>query len=349
MQENRSGEFYDEVLRALWGYVGDKLNIPVAQLSQDNIRERLSERNVDDATIAQFTEALNECEFERYAPGDAKGNMNKVYTTAMTAIENIESVMKRSKKNKGTSAKAGLVLLLLLMPAVAGAVTKAEADSAYAQGNYQRAISCYEALLKEGKHADVYYNLGNAYYRIEDFTHAILNYERALLLSPADGDVKFNLQMARSKTVDKIVPESEMFFVTWYHSLVNLNSVDGWARLALITLALAIVLALAYLFSSPLWMRKVGFYGAVLMVVVFLVSNLFAYQQKSYISERRGAIIMSSAVSIKSTPAENGTDLFVLHEGTKVVITDSSMDDWKEIRVADGKRGWIETSKIEMI
>jgi uncharacterized protein YacL len=191
--------------------------------------------------------------------------------------------------------------------------------------------------------------LGNAYYRIEDFTHAILNYERALLLAPADGDVKFNLQMARSKTVDKIVPESEMFFVTWYHSLVNLNSVDGWARLALITLALAIVLALAYLFSSPLWMRKVGFYGAVLMVVVFLVSNLFAYQQKSYISERRGAIIMSSAVSIKSTPAENGTDLFVLHEGTKVVITDSSMDDWKEIRVADGKRGWIETSKIEMI
>lgn len=349
MQENRSGEFYDEVLRALWGYVGDKLSIPVAQLSQDNIRERLSERNVDDATIAQFTEALNECEFERYAPGDAKGNMNKVYTTAMTAIENIESVMKLSKKNKGTSAKAGLVLLLLLMPAVAGAVTKAEADSAYAQGNYQRAISSYEALLKEGKHADVYYNLGNAYYRIEDFTHAILNYERALLLSPADGDVKFNLQMARSKTVDKIVPESEMFFVTWYHSLVNLNSVDGWARLALITLALAIVLALAYLFSSPLWMRKVGFYGAVLMVVVFLVSNLFAYQQKSYISERRGAIIMSSAVSIKSTPAENGTDLFVLHEGTKVVITDSSMDDWKEIRVADGKRGWIETSKIEMI
>jgi len=98
MQESRPGEFYDEVLRALWGYVGDKLNIDVAQLSQDNIRERLSERDVDGSTIDQFLDALNECEFERYAPGDPKGNMNKVYTKAMTAIEKIENKVKKLKK-----------------------------------------------------------------------------------------------------------------------------------------------------------------------------------------------------------------------------------------------------------
>ena len=98
MQESRPGEFYDEVLRALWGYVSDKLNIDVAQLSQDNIRERLSERDVDSSTIDQFLDALNECEFERYAPGDPKGNMSKVYTKAMTAIEKIENKVKKLKK-----------------------------------------------------------------------------------------------------------------------------------------------------------------------------------------------------------------------------------------------------------
>ena len=348
MQESRASEFYDEVLRALWGYVGDKLNIAVAQLSQDNIRERLSERGVDGSTIDQFIGALNECEFERYAPGDPKGNMNKVYTKAMTAIEKIESVMKHSRSSKAR-ATATTVLLLLLLPVVAQAATKAEADSAYVQGNYQQAIKGYEELLKQGKSAQLYYNLGNAYYRMDDMTHAVLNYERALQLSPADSDVKFNLQMARSKTIDKIVPESEMFFVTWYRSLVRLLSVDGWAWLALVSLALAIVLALAYLFSDPLWLRKTGFFGALAMVVLFVVANVFAYQQKQNIMERSEAIIIESAASIKSTPADNGTDLFILHEGTKVTITDGSMSDWKEIRVADGKQGWIETSKIEVI
>ena len=98
MKAGKPGDFYDEVLRALWGYVGDRLNIPVAQLSQDNIRERLSDRSVDGATVDQFLDAIAECEFERYAPGDPTGNMNKVYTKAMTAIESIEKTIKKSKK-----------------------------------------------------------------------------------------------------------------------------------------------------------------------------------------------------------------------------------------------------------
>ena len=100
MAENKSGEFYDEVLRALWGYVGDKLNMPVEQLSHDNISQRLAERNVGEETVAQFMGALDECEFERYAPGDPKGNMNKVYEKAMTAIEQIEGTMKKRNKRK---------------------------------------------------------------------------------------------------------------------------------------------------------------------------------------------------------------------------------------------------------
>ena len=345
MTDNKPGEFYDEVLRALWGYVGDKLNIPVAQLSHDNISSKLAERGVHQSIIDKFIGALDECEFERYAPGDPKGNMSKVYDKAMLAIEKIEEVMKKA----GRKSAAIIAVLLMLLPMAANAATKADADSAYVNGNYQEAIKVYESLLKHGESAELYYNLGNAYYRTENITRAVLNYERALLLSPGDGDIRFNLQIARSKTIDKIVPESEMFFVTWYRSLVNIMSVDGWGRMALVSLALVIVLFLVYLFSARVWVQKVGFFGGGILLVVFVFSNFFAWQQRQQLLNREGAIVVAPSVTVKSTPAQNGTDLFILHEGTKVVITDGSMKSWREIRLADGKKGWIESKKIELI
>ena len=342
MRQQQPAVFYDEVLRALWGYVGDKLNIPVEQLSRENISERLQERSVDQGTITQFIEAIDECEFVRYAPGDPQGNMNKVYDKAMNAMTQID-------KSKTGKKVLMLLCLLALLPANIHAVTKAEADSAYSNGQFQQAIKLYEELLTQGVSPELYFNLGNAYYRSEDVTHAILAYERALRLQPGDGDIRFNLQIAQSKTIDKIAPESEMFFVTWYRSLVNLRSVDGWARMAVATLLLAVVLMLLYLFSRPLWLRKLGFFGGLLMLVVFLLSNLFAWQQKQQAEHHRGAIIMESAVNVKSTPAASGTDLFILHEGTKVNVTDNTMKEWREIRVADGKQGWVMASQIEMI
>ena len=345
MKDNKPSEFYDEVLRALWGYVGDKLSMPVEQLSHDNISQRLAERQVDESTIAQFIEALDECEFERYAPGDPKGNMNKVYEKAITAIERIEDAMKK----KRTAKTAVVLLLLMMLPLGAHAVTKAEADSAYARGAYQQAIIDYEELLKAGASADLYYNLGNAYYRTENITRAVLNYERALLFSPGDRDIRFNLQLAQSKTIDKIVPESEMFFVTWYHSLVNLMSVDAWARLAIVALALVIVLFLLYLFAERIWLRKVGFFGGTFLLLLFVLANIMAWQQKQNLLHRKGAIVVASSVSVKGAPAQNGTDLFILHEGTKVNIVDDAMKEWKKIHLADGKEGWIESKKIETI
>ena len=260
LKAGKQSEFYDEVLRALWGYVGDKLNMPVAQLSRENISQQFSERGVDEATLSQFLGALDECEYARYAPGDPRGNMNKVYDAAIQAIMKIEDFLK-GKKHIRRSAVT-LVLLFVSISLSASTVTRQQADSAYAQEHYQQAISDYETLLKQGVSAELYYNLGNAYYRTDQMPKAVLNYERALLLSPGDADIRFNLQMARSKTIDKITPESEMFFVTWYRSLVNLMSVDAWARTALIALAIAIILALAYLFSDRIWLRKVGFFGA---------------------------------------------------------------------------------------
>lgn len=350
MDAGRENDFYDEVLRALWGYVGDKLNMPVEHISRDNISQCLSERNVGEDTISQFIAALDECEYARYAPGDANGNMNKTFETAMTTITNIEDAMKRKPKSDKRGVTAVLLIMIMsVFSFAAHAVTKAEADSAYVRQNYTQAIKDYERLLSHGVSADLYYNLGNAYYRADNITHAVLNYERALILSPGDKDIRFNLQMARSKTIDKIVPESEMFFVTWYRSLVNMQSVDGWAHMALVSLCLVIVFFLLYLFASRIVLRKIGFFCGLAFLLIFFASNIFAYQQKKVLSERTGAIIMSPSVQVKSTPAQNGTDLFILHEGTKVEITDSSLSGWTEIRIADGKEGWIETSQIEII
>ncbi|MBQ6193933.1 MAG: BatD family protein [Prevotella sp.] len=352
MQQQRQGEFYDEVLRALWGYVGDKLNIPVSELSKENIEEKLQERNVGQDTVSKFVNAIDECEFERYAPGDPAGNMNKTFTSAMTAITQIEEDMKKKRHSRKASAVVllwGLLALAAFSVQPARAITKQNADAEYSKGNYVQAIKDYEELLKKNKSATLYYNLGNAYYRTDNITQAVLAYERALLLSPGDDDIKFNLQMARSKTIDKITPESEMFFFSWGRSLVNLMSVDGWATLSIVSIALALVLLLVYLFSSATALRKVGFFGGILLIILFVLSNIFAYKQRSMLENRKGAIVISPSLTIKKTPSAGSSDVSVIHEGTRVDITDDTMRDWKAVKLADGREGWVPASQIEKI
>ena len=346
MLKGENNLFYDEVLKALWGYVGDRLNMPEEALSRDNVSERLGAQGVGQPIVDKFISALDECEYERYAPGDAKGNMNKTFESAMTAITEIENAMKGKRPHKAATA---MLLLALLMPLSAGAVSKASADAEYTKGNYQQAIADYEELLKQGVSADLCYNLGNAYFRTENITKAILNYERAHMLSPGDEDIKFNLEFARSKTIDKITPQSEMFFVNWYHSLVNLTSVDRWAYTAVVSIILVLVLLLMYLFADRIILRKIGFYGAVASLLLFLLANLFAFQQKRMLEDRCGAIIMSSSVNVRKSPADKAEAAFVLHEGTRVDISDKSIKGWREIRIADGREGWVEDSKIEEI
>lgn len=354
MLQGKQGEFYDEVMRALWGYMSYKLNMPAEKLNRDNIRETLGRHFVDDATIEKFTTALDECEFERYAPGDAAGNMNRTFESAMTAIMDIENAINEARKNqKKHPAGYSFVWLLLAMicfgSTSAKAVTKNNADTEYQKGNYQQAIRDYEEILKNGESAEIYFNLGNAYYRTDNITKAVLNYERARLLSPGDDDINFNLQFARSKTIDKITPESEMFFITWYKSLVNFTSVDNWAKTGILCIVMALLLVLLYLFGPQLMLRKIGFFGGLAFFVIFLLSNLFAFQQKQALDNRTGAIIISPSVNIKKTPAKNSADQFVLHEGTRVDIIDKGMTDWRCIRVGDGREGWIETKAIEEI
>lgn len=349
MLAGKTNEFYDEVLRALWGYVGDKLNMPAEKLSRENISEKLQSHNVDDNTISKFLSAIDDCEMMRFAPGDPEGNMNKTFESAMTAIMEIENVMKKKSNKAKASGFSFVLMILMLMPLSANAITKQNADVEYAKGNYQQAIKDYQEILKTGVSSEIYYNLGNAYYRTDNITQALLAYERALQLSPGDNDIRFNLQYARSKTIDKITPETEMFFVTWYNSLVNFTSVDRLANTAIVSIVMALLLILVFLFAPQMWARKSGFYGSAVFLLLFAFANLFAFQQKHELETKQGAIVIAPTVNVKKTPAVSGTDVFVIHEGTRVDITDRGMKQWRGIKLADGREGWLKTSQIEEI
>lgn len=349
MLAGKTNEFYDEVLRALWGYVGDKLNMPAEKLSRENISEKLQSHNVDDNTISKFLSAIDDCEMMRFAPGDPEGNMNKTFESAMTAIMEIENVMKKKSNKAKVSGFSFVLMILMLMPLSANAITKQNADDEYAKGNYQQAIKDYQEILKAGVSSEIYYNLGNAYYRTDNITQALLAYERALQLSPGDNDIRFNLQYAQSKTIDKITPETEMFFVTWYNSLVNFTSVDRWANTAIVSIVMALLLILVFLFAPQMWARKSGFYGSAVFLLLFAFANLFAFQQKHELETKQGAIVIAPTVNVKKTPAASGTDVFVIHEGTRVDITDRGMNQWRGVKLADGREGWLKTSQIEEI
>ncbi len=228
-------------------------------------------------------------------------------------------------------------------------VTKAQGDSAYMRNDYASAIQIYESLLKKGEASEIYYNLGNSYYKADDIAKAILNYERALLLQPGNADIRANLEIARSKTVDKVASVPDIFFVAWTKSLINCLSVDVWAKLGIVFFILLLVSFSLFFFSKQVVWKKSGFIAGVIFLVFVILSNIFASEQKNELMNRNKAIILSPSVTVRSTPSESGTSLFVLHEGHKIEIKDNSMREWNEIRLEDGKVGWVPTSALEII
>ena len=228
--------------------------------------------------------------------------------------------------------------------------TLAEADSAYIQGDYLTAISIYEWVIEnQGVNATLYMNLGNCWLKRDEIAKAILYYERAYLLDPSDPDVRFNLELARTKTVDKVSAVNQLFITVWFKKLLAVLDVNEWAVMTIILFALTILLVGVLLFSKKSGMRKISFSFSVFFLLLSILSFIFATTQMGNIRNRDTAIIMSPSVTVKSTPTSSGTDLFIIHEGRKVQILDSSMKEWVEIRLEDGNTGWVPVNVMEII
>ncbi|MDL2223979.1 tetratricopeptide repeat protein [Bacteroidales bacterium OttesenSCG-928-M06] len=224
-----------------------------------------------------------------------------------------------------------------------------QANDAYSAANFEKAAQLYkDAINQNGESAIMYYNLGNTYYRLNQIAPAILSYERALLLDPGNKDIRFNLEIAKLKTVDKIESVGDFFLTEWFTDLRNLRNTDQWSFLGITSFLLFVVCLFLFFFSRKIILKKIGFFAGLLLVVICVFCNVFAFNQKKKLTERNTAIIFSATTTIKSSPDVSGTDLFILHEGTKVEVK-NKVGDWTEIETADGNVGWIPTKEIEVI
>lgn len=229
-------------------------------------------------------------------------------------------------------------------------LTPAMADSAYIQGDYKTAVNLYEEIIAtQGTSAELYMNLGNAYLKIDETAKAILNYERASLIDPSDKDIQFNLEFARTRIVDKENAKNELFIVSWYKSLTRLMDLDSWAIITIVLFALSMLAIAFYALGKKLVLRKIGFGLGIAFLVCALLAFSFASSQRLSLKAHDTAIIMTPSVTVKSTPSDSGTDLFIVHEGRKVEILDDTMKEWVEISLSDGNTGWIRLDAIEII
>lgn len=220
---------------------------------------------------------------------------------------------------------------------------------AYDSAQYQQSIQLYEQVTEQfGTSPELYYNLGGAYFKSKNYPKAILNYERCLLFDPSHADAKVNLELAQMQCTDKIEPLRPMIFTVWSHSLRDTMSCSAWALWAQVLFVLFIAGLAAYFFVRLTALRKVGFYGAIVSLLLCFICINYASQQKERLMVRNDAIVMAPSVIVRSSPADSGTQLFTIHEGLKVHIR-STLSGWSEVELLDGNVGWLPSSTIEVI
>ncbi len=223
------------------------------------------------------------------------------------------------------------------------------ANKAYNKEKYDDAIALYNKVLEKGKEAsDLYYNIGNCYFRLANYPMAILNFERAKRLNPADADINFNLKIANTKIVDKIETVPQLFFIKWWKQLSNILSYDYWAVVSLLSISLFFIFLFIYLASNSYRIKKTSFVAGISMIFITVFSVNFALKQYNNINAQNQAIIFSPTITVKSSPDEKGIDKFVIHEGTKVIILDE-LNNWVKIKIANGSNGWVEKETFEII
>jgi tetratricopeptide (TPR) repeat protein len=223
------------------------------------------------------------------------------------------------------------------------------ANQLYINKDYTEAVKEYRKLIDNGyESADIFFNLANSYYRLRKTPEAIYYYEKAKKLNPDDDDINFNLNVANLRVVDKFKSIPKFFLTEWYENTVNMFSSNTWAIWALISVWAAMILLVAFLFVWNLKLKKSLFAGAILMIIVFVFSLFFTFDRMGKENAKNEAIIFSASVYVKSSPDDKSTDLFILHEGTKVKIKDK-IGNWLEIMLPNGSVGWMPEKDLKII
>lgn len=223
-----------------------------------------------------------------------------------------------------------------------------EANKLYSKTDFVGAAKLYEQIVNEGYGSkELYYNLGNAYYKQGKIGLTILNYEKALKLDPNDEDVKYNLKIARLKIQDKIEDIPQLFLTEWKQGFVNSIGETAWSWVCIICMLLFCVALALYNISRRIEIRQTSFWLALVFAVCFITTFFIARSSFKQLDEGKNAVVLASSVNVSSSPDETGTRLFVLHEGTKVAVLQQN-DTWAEVKLANGNTGWLNLQSIEV-
>lgn len=224
-----------------------------------------------------------------------------------------------------------------------------EANKNYGEDNFEQAIELYQKAIDNGvESSELYYNLGNAYFKLNNIPSSILYYEKAEKLNPNDEDILFNLQIANNRIVDKIEQVPEIFYVRWWKNILYTFTVDEWGYLSLISFVLVVVMLLIFFLTNIYWIKKFSFWLGLVFIVFALTTYLLANQKYNSFIKDHEAIIFTPTLTVKSSPSDSGIDLFVIHEGSKVQIRDH-VGEWYEIELANGSVGWVKENDIQKI
>ena len=225
-----------------------------------------------------------------------------------------------------------------------------KANNLYNDSKYEKSIEIYFEILDSGVHSsELYYNLGNSFYKLNDIPNSILFYEKSLKLNPTDKDIINNLKMVNNAIIDDITKIPEPFFDDQLNKISNNLSYSNWGLISLIISFLFLLLFIFYFFSKEPIVKRTSF--TLLFVLLFLIGittkiSLHAYEKNHL---EKYAIIFSSKIEIKSEPNERSENLLILHMGTKVKIIDSFNDKWVKIKLVNGQEGWINNNEIKII
>ncbi len=354
LDKNLYTAFYEELHKALIGFISDKLNMDMSEISKDNIASALTTGGVSGEQTKAFTDLLDACEFARYSPDGGNEAMRSHYDDALKVISSIDSGLKTGGKS---IRKAATIVILLLSLGFSMDIQAKDLDSlwaagvkAYTDGKFADASSAWTSIEESGqKSAALYYNLGNVWFKQGNYPKAILNYERALRLDPSYSDARYNLEFTGNFVQDKIEPVPEFILESMARKLCYVVDSNTWAVMFLVLFAAALTMWLLFMLGSSAGRRRVGFYSGIALLLLSVVALDFSFLQKSDSEKTDAAIVMSPVSSVKSSPSDGSSkDLFVIHEGTKVTILDE-VGSWKNISLADGRQGWIKTADIEII
>jgi hypothetical protein len=224
-----------------------------------------------------------------------------------------------------------------------------KAADLYSGGKYKDALDEWMSVYNSGvRSASLDYNIANANFKLNNIPGAILFYERALLLKPADEDLSYNLQIARTLVVDKFNEIPELFFIRWYNFISLTLQTNTWAKISIVSFFIFLLALSLYIYSKKYSYKVIGFWLALSFLIISISSVSFSVRNKNLVYFNPKAIIFSPLVNGKSSPDNSGTDLFVLHEGTKVTVEDE-VGGWFEIRLSDGNKGWVPANSLEKI